>query len=380
MLADCEFSAFTGNRQLDMEMRSQNSIIAAGVMSGTSLDGMDMVLATFERVDKKWRYEILRAKGTTYPRELIKKMRGARKMSAQQLMHLEHELSLYWADHLRVFLDEAEETVDLVSIHGQTIFHQPEKKLTLQIADIGLIAAHLGKPVIGDFRRADVALGGQGAPLVPIGDRLLFSEQAACLNLGGFSNLSFVKNGVQVAMDLSAANHLLNRLAGEIGMEFDMDGALASVGVCHESVLEGLADLDYFKQSGPKSLGYEWFDEHFFPLWVGLTKGMDLEDRMRTACAHIAQQVGANLQGISGEILITGGGAFNKVLMDEISAALPATLSVYELTEREQCLIAFKEALVFAFLGVLRWRGENNVLSEITGASRDHCAGIVAFP
>jgi len=361
-------------------MRSQNSIIAAGVMSGTSLDGMDMVLAAFERVDRKWHYEILRAKGTTYPQKLIKKMRRAREMSAEELMHLENELSLHWAAHLKVFLDEADESVDLVAIHGQTIFHQPEKKLTLQIADLGLIAAQIGKPVIGDFRRADVALGGQGAPLVPIGDRLLFSEQAACLNLGGFSNLSYLKDGVQVAMDLSVANHLLNRLAGEIGMDFDMDGALASIGECHQSVLEGLADLDYFKQSGPKSLGYEWFDDQFFPLWDSLTQGMDLEDRMRTACAHIAQQVGLNLQGVSGELLITGGGAFNKVLMDEISAALPATLCVHQLTEREQCLIAFKEALVFAFLGVLRWKGENNVLAQITGASRDHCAGIIAFP
>lgn len=361
-------------------MRSQNSIIAAGVMSGTSLDGMDMVLAAFERVDQNWHYEIMRAKGTTYPKELIKKMRRAREMSAEELMHLEHELSLHWSAHLNVFLGEADEEADLVAIHGQTIFHQPEKKLTLQIADLGLIAAQIGKPVIGDFRRADVALGGQGAPLVPIGDRLLFSEQAACLNLGGFSNLSYLKNGVQVAMDLSVANHLLNRLAREIGLEFDMDGALASMGERRESVVEALSQMDYFKQSGPKSLGYEWFDEHFYPLWERLCQGMNLEDKMRTACAHIAQQVGVNLQGISGEILITGGGAFNKVLMDEISAALPATLSVYKLTEREQCLIAFKEALVFAFLGVLRWKGENNVLAEITGASRDHCAGIVAFP
>ena len=349
-------------------------------MSGTSLDGMDMVLAAFERVDQNWRYEILRAKGTTYPQELIKKMRRAREMSAEELMHLEHELSHHWAAHLNVFLGEADESVDLVAIHGQTIFHQPEKKRTLQIADLGLIAAQIGKPVIGDFRRADVALGGQGAPLVPIGDRLLFTKQAACLNLGGFSNLSYLKDGVQVAMDLSVANHLLNRLAGEIGMEFDMDGALASVGLCHETVLEGLAELDYFKQSGPKSLGYEWFDEHFFPLWERLSQGMNLEDRMRTACAHIAQQVGFNLRGVSGELLVTGGGAFNKVLMDEISAALPSTLSIYKLTAEEQCLIAFKEALVFAFLGVLRWQGENNVLAEITGASRDHCAGIIAFP
>lgn len=363
-----------------MEMRAQNRMIAAGVMSGTSLDGMDMVLAEFEKVETKWSFKVLCAKGITYPKALTERMRKARFLSAEELAFLEHDLSLFWAKHLKVFLDEAKEDCSLIAIHGQTVFHQPEKKLTLQLADLGLIASVTGFPVVGDFRRADLALGGQGAPLVPIGDRYLFGEMAACLNLGGFANVSYFDGDQHLAMDLSVANHLLNLLASELGMEFDMDGRLAAMGEVHPEVLAQLRSLKYFEMSGPKSLGYEWFDRSFLPHWKKLTEDLSLEDRMRTACAHIAERVASELAVVRGELLVTGGGAFNRVLMLEIEKVLPKGLLIKTLTAEEQCLISFKEALVFAFLGVLRFRGENNIIAGITGASRDHCAGLIALP
>ncbi len=363
-----------------MEMRAQNRMIAAGVMSGTSLDGMDMVLAEFEKVADTWSFRVLCAKGTTYPKDLSERMHKARFLSAEELAFLEHDLSLFWAEHLNVFLSEAKEDCALIAVHGQTVFHQPEKKLTLQLADLGLIASHTGFPVVGDFRRADLALGGQGAPLVPMGDRYLFGEMAACLNLGGFANVSYFENKQHLAKDLTVANHLLNLLASELGMEFDMDGRLAAMGQVHQEVLSGLQRLEYFGLSGPKSLGYEWFDAEFLPLWNKLTAQLSLEDRMRTACAHIAERVASALSAVQGKLLVTGGGAFNRVLMLEIEKTLPKGLSIKSLSSEEQCYIAFKEALVFAFLGVLRFRGENNIIAGITGASRDHCAGLIALP
>lgn len=346
-----------------------------GVMSGTSLDGADVTLCSYSLTDLGWEFQLEAAKTFAYPEIILEELKEAINLSALELAHLNNALSEYWSVCVSKLIGTSD--VDFIAVHGQTVFHQPNEGLTLQLVNASLISKRLDLPVVSDFRSADVALGGQGAPLVPIGDLLLFSEYAACVNLGGFCNLSYLLGDRFYAFDVGVANLLLNKLASECGLLFDRDGQIAKEGRVHEDLLVSLGELTYFQKEPPKSLGVEWLENQFFLVWNELVQELSLGDRMATAAAHIADQLSRNLSKIHGDVLITGGGALNPFLMNELSLRLSSKVTI---AKASQELIEFKEAIVFGFLGVLKWRNEINVLSAVTGANIDHSAGQIVYP
>jgi len=342
-----------------------------GLMSGTSLDGLDLALCLFEKTADRWEYEVIAAQTFPYPDALRLQLAKAIEMSAYEFVKLDVELGEVIAGTIHTFLSGQPVKPDFIASHGHTIFHQPAIGLTSQIGSGAVIASHTGITTVCDFRTSDVALGGQGAPLVPIGDELLFDQYDACLNLGGFSNISFRQDGRRVAFDVSPCNMALNYFANQLGMDYDKDGETARSGKVEQSLFEQLNSLDFYRIKSAKSLGKEWFDSVFRPC---LDKtDISVVDKLRTLTEHIAFQVAQSSAGNRDEImLVTGGGARNLFLIECLRA-----IGTKEIVIPDEQTIDFKEAIIFAFLGVLRMRGEINCLSAVTGASRDCCGGAV---
>lgn len=347
---------------------------AIGLMSGTSLDGVDICLCEFSREGEKWHFDILQTDALPYPHQWQQRLYYDEKLFAGKLLELDHEYGVYLGDLIRDFLNThnlSPADIDLISSHGHTLFHQPELGYTYQIGNGPELYASLGIPVVCDFRRQDVALGGQGAPLVPIGDRLLFSEYEACLNLGGFSNISYPTKNGRIAFDICPVNFVLNKLASELGYDYDYQGLLASKGSVKPTLLQDLDALEYYTQKPPKSLGAEWASTHILPL----IERIDLNtfDKLRTYSEHVATQIARVLNDNHiTSCLLSGGGTHNTHLVSLIQNKTNCKLTV---PSKE--IIDFKEALIFGFMGVLRWQHSTNVLASVTGASRDHSSGIV---
>jgi anhydro-N-acetylmuramic acid kinase len=351
-----------------MNQQSNSEYYAIGLMSGTSLDGLDMAYCHFRRDDGKWFFRILAAETAPYPPEWKRRLAGAETASALEYAKTHVEFGHLMGRLVRDFVERRQLTVDFIASHGQTIFHQPEIGFTAQIGDGNALAAETALPVICDFRTLDVALGGQGAPLVPVGDNALFHEYDFCLNLGGFSNISFQETGIRVAFDISPCNMALNELAGELGLDHDPDGANARSGKVDGTLLDALNSLDFYHRTGPKSLGREWYLGHFRPLIEAVH--ISVPDKLCTVTEHIAYQVaGAVAAKPPGKIIVTGGGAFNVFLIERMQAQTHHAVIV-----PDELLINYKEALIFAFLGVLRMRQEINCLPAVTGA-RQACSG-----
>lgn len=345
-------------------------IIALGLMSGTSLDGLDMALCEFQRTENRWRYRVLKAETAPYEEAWRQQLNDAENLSARDFMLLDRQIGKRMAEEVNRFLENAPARPVLIASHGQTIFHQPEIGLTVQIGSGAEIATRTGISTICDFRTADVALGGQGAPLVPIGDELLFSQYDGCLNLGGFSNISFSCEHRRVAFDIAPCNMLLNTLAQKKGLSFDKGGLVARNGYIFRPLLTKLNELAYYQAPWPKSLGKEWFLQYVWPLFQD--EKICVEDALRTATEHIATQIGKTLEENKiKSVLTTGGGTKNSYLMDCIRAKAPHTMVVIP----DELTVDFKEAIIFAFLGVLRLQGDNNCLCQVTGAERDNCGG-----
>ncbi|WP_426482064.1 anhydro-N-acetylmuramic acid kinase [Chryseobacterium sp. R2ACT005] len=344
--------------------------LAIGLMSGTSLDGLDICLAEFEKQDK-WTFQILKAETIPYSEDWENKLRNSIHLSAEDLLELHSEYGFYLGRQVKKFIHKHQlENISLIASHGHTIFHQPKRKFTLQIGDGRAIKLETGLPVIYDFRSQDVLMNGNGAPLVPIGDELLFSEYNACLNLGGFSNISLHSDGKRIAFDIAPVNIVLNHLAQQINKSFDENGALAQKGEINEPLLNDLNALDFYQHSHPKSLGIEWCNKHIFPA----LKNIEIPDALATFTEHTAQQIAnvINKNNIK-DILITGGGAYNSFLIEKIRSKTQAEVII---PKKE--IIDYKEALIFAFMGVLKVNNEVNVLSSATGSSYDHCSGVIA--
>ncbi|MCU7615736.1 anhydro-N-acetylmuramic acid kinase [Chryseobacterium sp. PBS4-4] len=344
---------------------------AIGLMSGTSLDGLDICFARFEKQNSVWEFQILKAETISYSKDLEDQLRNSIHLSAEKLLELHSEYGFYLGKEVKNFiLKNKIENIDIISSHGHTVFHQPQKKFTLQIGDGRAIKIETGLPVVYDFRSQDVLLGGNGAPLVPIGDELLFSEYDACLNLGGFSNISLKLNDKRIAFDIAPVNIVLNKLAENFGKNFDENGDLAREGKINTEVLIKLNSIEFYGQSHPKSLGIEWCNENIFPLFTDL----DPKDLIATFTEHSAQQISKVFnQYRLKKVLLTGGGTYNSYLIEKIKEK---TNSQIIIPERE--IIDFKEAMIFAFMGVLKINNEINVLSSATGSSHDHCSGIIA--
>lgn len=356
-------------------MAEEFKINALGVMSGTSLDGLDLCLVEF-RFDGRWQFRIETTDCIEYDRSWREKLSKAHQLSGNQLVELDAEFGRFIADAINDFLvRNSAQTPELVCSHGHTVFHQPEKGITRQIGDGQKISSITGIICVNDFRSLDVELGGQGAPLVPIGDKLLFSEYDACLNLGGFSNISFDENEIRKAFDICPVNIVLNPLANLIGLPYDDKGNIARSGNVVDDLLDGLNALNIYSFSQRPSLAREWVESVFLPIIE--RKTLTIEDQLRTITEHVAIQIGRVLDDRIGseQVLVTGGGAYNDFLIGRLK-----TITSAQIVIPDSQLIDFKEALIFAFLGVLRFRNETNVLRSVTGARQDSCSGVVHLP
>ena len=338
-----------------------------GLMSGTSLDGLDICYVNFRHNFGKWNYKIIKAVSESYPEDIKNKLAIAQNMTALDYARFHSDYGLYIGKRVKIFIDENKITPDIVASHGHTIFHQPAVRFTAQIGSGAGIAAESGVDTVCDFRTKDVALYGQGAPLVPIGDRTLFGEYDYCLNLGGFSNISYTKGDKRIAFDISPVNYVLNHYTRTIGLDYDKDGEMARNGkICNE-LYNKLNNLEFYRTSGPKSLGREWVEEVVIPLIDSYN--LSIGDKLCTFCEHVAYQIGLKIE--RGKVLLTGGGAFNKYLVERMSALAPQC--EYIIPDAET--INFKEALIFAFLGALYMSDTPNCLSSVTGALRDNIGG-----
>ena len=354
-----------------------NKYKVIGLMSGTSLDGLDIAYCEFEKNDK-WGCKIIKSETIKYNKDWKDRLSSAFTQSKKEIAKTDIEYGKFIGKQVNAFIEKYKLRADFISSHGHTIFHQPEKKITLQIGSGKIISSVCKLPVVCDFRIGDVKLGGQGAPLVPMADKQLFSDYDFCLNLGGIANISFDnKKPERIAFDICPVNIVLNGLAGKLGKEFDKDGRIASKGKINEELLVRLNDLDFYQTKPPKSLGREWIEKEFFPVLDFFS--IPVQDKLRTACEHIAIQVSLTVKSSilnpQSSILVTGGGAYNKFLIERLRA-----LSKAKVILPDDKNIKFKEALSFAFLGVLRMRNEINILKSVTGAKRSSSGGNFFIP
>lgn len=351
---------------------SKSTYQVIGVMSGTSLDGVDLAHIQFNITEDKWSYKILESETIAYSNDWVTILKKAIHFEGKKLHQLNIDYTRYLAAVISTFIKKYHLiNIDAVCSHGHTILHQPQHQITLQIGNLPLLGDLLEPVVVCDFRVQDVLLGGQGAPLVPIGDRILFSEYDYCLNLGGFSNISFEQNGERLAFDISPGNTVLNFYANKLGFAYDDEGKIASTGKINITLLEELNAIDFYQKNYPKSLGFEFVKDVVLPI---LEKAdLSIKDKMHTFTEHIAQQIAQALPNPKGKILITGGGAYNTYLIGRMQYYLPHL----KIEIPDTKTIEFKEALIFGLLGVLRLRNEENVLASVTGAPYNHCSGVV---
>jgi anhydro-N-acetylmuramic acid kinase len=356
-----------------------------GIMSGSSLDGLDIVFAELHENAGSWNYEIVAAECYPYPATWITRLKDATSMNANEYMLLHSDYGHYIGQQVNRFIEanELQYKAGLISSHGHTTFHAPERMMTAQLGDGAAIAAETKLPVVTDLRAMDLAFGGQGAPIVPIGEKLLLKDYDMYLNLGGIANISFRLNDRYIAFDICAANRVLNMIASTVNKEYDAGGQMAASGNVDHSLLEKLNSFPYYGQVYPKSLANSFGIEEVYPLVKSF--GLTHSDQLRTYVEHIVTQIGKSVQQVMAaesmdhnrpyRLLATGGGAFNTFLMQQLSDRLKKfNISV---EAGDDNLVQYKEALIMALIGVLRWRMEYNILSTVTGAERDSIGGAV---
>lgn len=342
-----------------------------GLMSGTSLDGLDLVYVQFD-IESNYQFKILYAKTLSYSDYWKEKLQFSINYDDKYLKELDSEYGSFLGEKTKEFIIKNKITnLDFIASHGHTVFHQPENGITLQIGNGQMIANETNVTVVCDFRTQDVQLGGQGAPLVPIGDQLLFAEYDACVNLGGFANISYEKENERIAFDICPVNIVLNHFSRKLGYEFDDKGYLALKGKINNDLLDYLNKLDYYKIDPPKSLGIEWVKDHVFPVLDKIESEVDV---LRTYTEHSAMQISLNIQ-ILHKVLITGGGVFNDYLLNRIKHH-----TTTEIVIPNTQIINYKEALIFALLGVLKMQNKVNCLSSVTGAEKNHSSGVIFNP
>tara|TARA_R110002072_G_scaffold45441_2_gene126425 strand:- start:6493 stop:7557 length:1065 start_codon:yes stop_codon:yes gene_type:complete len=345
-----------------------------GVMSGTSLDGIDLVYAKF-CLNETWSFEIVHAETVEYPSNWYEALKELVNTPIEELKAIDTNYTEYLAKVIKNFIIKYQiKNIDAICSHGHTALHQPENKLTYQIGNRPFLAELLKETVVCDFRVQDVELGGQGAPLVPIGDELLFSEFDFCLNLGGFANVSTNFNRNRIAYDICPVNIVLNHYIRKLGLNYDDEGKIASEGMISVKLLNQLNALEFYKETYPKSLGLEWVNNTVFPLID--TFKLEIQDVLKTFVEHIAIQIASEInKKNTGSVLITGGGVYNIYLMDRIEAH-----SIQKIIVPKNEVVEFKEAVIFGFLGVQKLRNEVNCLSSVTGAIKDHSSGKIFLP
>ncbi len=359
--------------------------IALGLMSGSSLDGLDIASCRFElQGDRIVHWQLLEGETVPFPASWQVHLRRLPEADARTLAHAHAALGRWMGEAVNGFLARYPHLrPDCIASHGHTIFHFPAEGFTTQIGDGAAVASVTGYTTVSDFRGTDVALGGQGAPLAPIADRLLFPQYELMLNLGGIANITCNIEGRYIAFDIGGANQILNALTQSIGLPYDDGGRMAASGRLIEPLMEAMDRLPYFQAAPPKSLGNDWVQAHQTEAYIAWPASV--EDRLHTACVQLARQTALALARIMESenwrlpqyrILATGGGAFNTFLTNCIVEACN-TVAPVSLQVPEPGIIAFKEAVLMALMGVLRMAGLPNCMASVTGASRDAVGGAV---
>lgn len=342
-----------------------------GLMSGSSLDGVDIAYVNFSHDNKRWFFQIVEAGNVPYSSYWKEQLAEAFNKKPEDLKELDKEYGRYLGTITKRFIEKYELEPKLIASHGHTIFHRPDEGFTLQIGDGQEIAKATGITTVNDFRSEDVMKGGQGAPLVPIGDRHLFADYPICLNIGGIANVSYEYEGKRIAYDICIANQMLNYLANKLGYDYDNNGSFARQGKVNLDLLKAFNDNSYYDKEAPKSLGREFFEKYQHQIIEEST--LDVRDILATATEHIASQIVKSTDMLEkSKMLITGGGAKNNYLVERISE-----LSKHEVVIPDTMIIDYKEALIFAFLGTLKMEGKINVLSSVTGATSDSSSGTI---
>lgn len=351
-----------------------------GLMSGSSLDGLDISFVEFHETAGKWSYNLLYAETIAYTDEWRSQLAKATKLSIYNYQLLHTQYGRWIAEQINIFIDnhQLHHQVQMIASHGHTVLHHPEKHITIQIGDGASIAANTGINVVTELRNIDVALGGQGAPIVPMGEQLLFPYYDYLLNIGGIANITVKQNNIYQAFDICPANRILNMLANKKGLEMDIDGALAKKGKLIQALFDQLNTQNYYKQSYPKSLANEFGTAILFPIIESFN--ISVEDALHTYVQHIIYQLRNSIAQFNNnaevqQMLITGGGALNKYLINQIQSAL----SEYHINVvlPDEGTIQYKEAIIVGLLGILRWREENTTLASATGAKRNSIGGAV---
>lgn len=352
-----------------------------GIMSGSSLDGLDIAFVELEETSRKWSCEVKASKCQPYSNCWLQRLQEATKLSAYDYLVLHSAYGKYIGEQVNGFIDEfgLHHKVQLISSHGHTTFHSPAQGMTGQIGEGATIAATTGINVVSDLRAMDVAFGGQGAPIVPVGEKLLLGEYKYFLNLGGIANLSVNDPAGYIAFDICAANRVMNMLAQAEGKNFDEGGAIAASGKVFTPLLTRLNGLSYYSLPHPKSLANAFATDEVFPL----VNGFDIStaDKLRTYVEHIVMQISYSVQKIStandraGKLLVTGGGAFNTFLIRRLTQTLQSF--DIDVVVPDDTLVNYKEAVIMGLIGVLRWREEYNVIDTVTGARRSSIGGAV---
>lgn len=353
--------------------------LAIGLMSGSSLDGLDMVLVSFNEDKGKWKYEIKAAECSPFSSSWKNKLKGATELDARSYMLLDTAFGKYCADKVNAFLEKKNYTGRkrpvVIGSHGHTTFHLPEKKMTHQLGDGAALAANTKIDVVSDLRSMDIAFGGEGAPIVPIGEKLLYPGYRFFMNIGGICNVSIHEGKKVTAFDVSPANRVLNLLAGEVGKAYDAGGRMASGGKVDTALLEKLNRLGYYRKPAPKSLANSFGTDVLYPMIKD--SGLEIRDALATFCEHIAMQTMKALMPFAGnkkqKMLVTGGGAWNEHLVSRLGYYLDSLKIEAVIPDADT--VNYKEALIMAFIAVLRIREESNVLATVTGAARNNCGG-----
>ncbi|MCT4663804.1 MAG: anhydro-N-acetylmuramic acid kinase [Flavobacteriales bacterium] len=345
-----------------------------GIMSGTSCDGLDFCLSSFSKNNNKWEYQIHQTAFYPYSQEWKNKLLGAYFLSGKELIELEISFTKLQYHYILEFEKEFPNLqIDAIATHGHTVYHNPNEGYTLQITKGDLLSQLTKNPVVCNFRQQDVILGGQGAPLVPIGDQLLFSKYEACINLGGFANISLERQKERIAWDLCPFNHLLNREVSKMGLEYDNGGQIAQSGKLNEALLDKLNCVSYYSKKTPKSLSIENLESHFWAILDNFNQ-LSTQDKLHTLCVHFTEQISKEIDHKK-NVLITGGGTYNQFFINKLREQTSCEIMI---PNKE--LIDFKEALIFAFLGFLRFKNQINILSSVTGSLRDHSSGTIFYP
>lgn len=345
----------------------KNTYRILGVMSGTSIDGLDLAICSFNKT-KEWNFKIEKCKTVKYTKNWKYILGNLHNSTIQNILNHDIIYAKLIAKEIKKFLKN--ENVDFIASHGHTIFHQPEKKYTLQIGNGRTIANITRLKTITNFRNLDISLGGQGAPLVPVGDLKLFKNFKYCLNIGGIANISIKEKNKIKAFDICPANIVLNKISRKLKLDFDNEGNLAMQGKIITKLFSKLNSLSYYNNNSPKSLSREWVEKNIDPL---ILERYNHKDVLHTLCEHMGKQIGQYLK--EGKTLVTGGGAFNKYLIERLK-----NYSNSQIVLPNKKIINFKEAMIFAFLGVLKIRNQNNCLKSVTGAKQNSCGGEINNP